>query len=204
MEDVVVKKSTRASKCKICGELTKEYVIYKNLKYHMNCYDIKLNNESENKEWIELYEYVRKEIMQYTSIMSLNRFMVLRLKGLKDGNFVISSKLDKNAKYSYKSILYTFMAKKIEILNMIGDKTFQDEMHKFNTIMVIIEKNLNDTVLRLERVKQSESKINNLDLDDFSYNVNTDTKHDDKKDIIDTTQQNKTENKVAKTLKDIW
>jgi hypothetical protein len=192
MEQIIITKTKRAYKCKICGERINEYVLDNGKRYHLKCYDVKLEKDKENLEWIDLYEYVKKHIMQYSEVMKLDNKMVLRLKGLKEGNFVSNKNLKKHANYSYKSILYTFMAKKIDILNLTSTSSFKDEHHKFNTVMKIIEYNLNDTVMRMERNIKTEEKVSDLDLEDI-YNGNTqEYKKNDKS------------NTVSEKLKNIW
>jgi hypothetical protein len=132
--------------------------------------DMKKNSQ-EWLDWCELHDYVKKEILQYDDNIKLPKYMILRLQGLKDGKFIANKKIQPNASYEYKTILYTFKICKPKILQYLtANKTkFKDEKHKFNSIMIFIENEINDVVLRIKNKQQSESKIENMTLDNH-YN----------------------------------
>ena len=46
--------------------------------------------ESEIKEWNELCEYVKRDILGYDKDIKFPKFLILRLKGLKEGKFIFS------------------------------------------------------------------------------------------------------------------
>jgi hypothetical protein len=120
-----------------------------------------------NTEWMELYEYVRGEIMGYSKEISLNKYMVLRLKGLAEGRFTANTKLKPNANYSFKTILYTFKSCKLEILSAFksNQTKFNGEQHKFNYCMVIVENNINDMVVRLHNASLAKEKAEVIQID---------------------------------------
>lgn len=120
--------------------------------------------KKEKEEFNLLYEYVRSSIMGYDSNQSLSRDMVLRLKGLSTNQFIINNKGKNKANYSYNVILNTFKICKPEIIKGINNNSFNNEMHKFNYILKIVEHNLNDVYLRMNKVKQSENEIENIDM----------------------------------------
>ena len=124
-----------------------------------------LSKKEENKQWNALYEYVKKEILEYTDDMQLPRFMILRLRGLRNGKFMANKNSKPMASYDYNTILLTFKACKYDILRYTKQGIFKDEQHRFNYIMVIIENNINDIVMRLKNVKRQEKKIDIIDIE---------------------------------------
>jgi hypothetical protein len=119
--------------------------------------------QQEKDDWDELYQYIKTEIFEYTN-QALPKYMILRLKGLVEGKFMANKYVKPMAKYEYKHILYTFKLNKIKIKEIVKSSSFQNEQHKFNTIMIIIEKDINDVVNRLKQKVKSEEKIEKIDL----------------------------------------
>ena len=64
--------------------------------------------EKEKKDWNELCEYVKKEILQYDDSLKFPKHLALRLKGLKDGKFMCNNNTQNLANYSFEEILLTF------------------------------------------------------------------------------------------------
>lgn len=149
----------------------------------------KTNQEWE--DWCTLYEYVKKEILKYDDNMKLPQFMVLRLRGLSKGQFMANKRQKPYAHYSYNVILLTFKACKQDILKYTSQKIFKDEQHKFNYIMVIIENNINDIVLRLKNRQRQQENI---------ATINTAILQRDNV----ATYQRKTEDVNNDRLKDLW
>jgi len=119
----------------------------------------------EKEEWNELYEYVKKEILRYDENMKLPKNLILRILGLKNGKFIANKKTKALGDYSFKIILMTFKINKYEIVNALADKSkFKDESHMINYMMAIIEKKINDTYSRLNRLEQSQIKGENLEI----------------------------------------
>lgn len=126
-----------------------------------------MDKNKEHRDWCALYDYVKNEIMQYDKDMKLPKFMVLRLRGLHNGNFMANKNHKPQANYGYDVILLTFKACKYDILKYTSQNIFKDEQHKFNYIMVIIENNINDIVLRLKHRENQKNKIKNIDIDNI-------------------------------------
>lgn len=120
--------------------------------------------KQEQKEWNELYQYIKKDILKYDDKMILPRWFVLRLKGLKDGKFCANKKTKSLGEYSFYIILLTFKINKFNIINSINNNKFKDEKHKINYIMAIIENNINDTCQRLNKLKKAEQKCEDMDV----------------------------------------
>jgi len=119
--------------------------------------------QEEKDSFDELYQYIKKEIFEYTD-QSLPKYMILRLKGLSEGKFMANNYVKPIAKYDYKQILYTFKINKIKLKEIVKSSNFKNEQHKFNTIMLIVEKDINDVVNRLKQIAKSEEKIEKIDL----------------------------------------
>lgn len=136
---------------------------------------------NEKEQFDKLYDYVKNDILCYYDKV-LPKYMILRLRGLKNGKFIANKNIRALANYSYNDILLTFKIMKNNILSSIKDESkFKDEKHKFNYIMIIIESNINDVVDRIKKSKLSENKISNIDVEisDNGY-VKRDKKINDK------------------------
>ncbi len=146
---------------------------------------------AQDPEWINLYEYVKKEIMEYPDDFKLPKFIILRLRGLAKGQFLANKKQPPMANYEYKTILYTFKICKLSILTGFksNNTKFTNEQHKFNYAMVIIENNINDMVIRLKNAKSAKEKTESLKMD----NIN----HEGAEYISKTKKENN-------NLKDLW
>ena len=122
-------------------------------------------------EWCELYEYLKRDIMGYSKDLKLPQYMLMRLKGLARGQFLANRNQKPNASYEFKTILYTFKMCKMDIISGLKANMtkFNDEQHKFNYAMVIVEKNINDMVIRLQNAKQSKEKAENITVDNIYH-----------------------------------
>ena len=100
----------------------------------------------EKLEWKELYQYVKKEIMLYDDNLRLSKYFILRLKGLSQGKFISNNKIESMGEYKFSEILLCFKIQKSNILNTLSSMQFKNEEHKINTIMMLVEKNINDVI----------------------------------------------------------
>ena len=124
----------------------------------------------EKQQWEELYRYVKKEILLYDDSQSIPSSFVLRLKGLTKGKYLENKNIKDKANYSYQIILYTFQICKPSIMNAISNKTFKSEQYKFNYICKIVENNINDVYMRIQKAKKAEENIQSLDTNILSHN----------------------------------
>ena len=115
--------------------------------------------EQEKKEWDELYEYVRSEIMNMSSNQSLSRFMVVRLKGLLSGKFVENYNIENVAKYSLRTVINTFKYCSLDIKKAVTKKHFDTDEYKFNYIMTIVEKNIRTVDERMKFAKKKDDEF---------------------------------------------
>ena len=100
-------------------------------------------NEKEKQDWEDLYYYV-KNIMGYDENQSLSNTMVLRLKGLSTNKFIENKNVKSTANYSYETILNAFKYSSLDIQRALRTNSFKDEMHRFNYLLKIVEKNIKD------------------------------------------------------------
>lgn len=130
-----------------------------------------MGNKEENEIWLELCDYVKKEIMGYSDDMKFPRFIALRLRGLSKGTFMANKKHKSLANYDYKTILYTFKACKLDIINGFksNNTKFTNEQHRFNYCMIIIENNINDMVIRLQNAKKAKEKTETMEVDNLYH-----------------------------------
>lgn len=146
-------------------------------------------NEEEKRQWADLYQYVKKEILMYDQNQSLPSNLVLRLKGLSKGKLMANNATNNNADYSYEIILYTFKICKSKIRSAVENKTFNGEMNKFNYIAKIIENNINDVYQRVTNAKKTQDKIQSISAENIY--------HDGAEYVPTAVKENK-------KLKDLW
>lgn len=140
-------------------------------------------------DWNSLYDYV-KEILNYDKNQKLPSFLILRLRGLKKGQFVANKNNTAISDYPYEVIRLTFALKKDSIQYAIRTKDFKDEKHKINYIMTIVESSLNDVYKSYMNMKNQQKK-NEQKVEDISS---------------DTTNRyvQKTKTNLDDKLKDLW
>lgn len=143
-----------------------------------------------NEKWEELYEYIKNNILKYPKEMKLPKFLIMRLRGLNKGVFISNKYIESMGEYSYELILLTFKICKPKIDNALYNRSkFKNEQHMVNTIMLIVEKNINDVFIRMKRIEKAEEKKDNIVI---AQNSNA--------EYVKKTKKNKLEEK----LKDIF
>jgi len=126
----------------------------------------KITKKQEQKEWLELCDYIFREILQYEIGKKFPRYLALRLRGLHEGKFIANKKQKPQANYDYKIVLIAFKFCKYSILQYLGNRDkIKDERHLINTIMTFIEGEINNVVSRLQGSKKAEEKTINIKLE---------------------------------------
>ena len=117
--------------------------------------------ESKDKEWIELCEYVKKEILQYDDNMKFPKYLALKLRGLKKGLHIANNNIESEACYDDYTILCAFKICRKKILDYLSknESKIKDEKHRINLIVKIVEPEINDVYIRLRQSKNREEKI---------------------------------------------
>lgn len=121
--------------------------------------------EKDMQDWDALYQYVRKNIMGYDDNQSLSNAMVLRLKGLLTNKFMENNSIKDGANYSYETILNTFKLCSPTILKGLRTNSFKDESHRFNYVLKIVEKNINDVYIRMRNVEKAKEEAKNTSVE---------------------------------------
>ena len=121
-------------------------------------------SEQEKRDWNELCEYFKKEILGYGDDMKFPKFLALRLKGLQTGNFIVNKNNKLQGSYTFQEILITCKYSKLDIMIGFRSNSFVDEKHKINYAMSIIESNLNTIKERLKQREQAEQKIEGVEV----------------------------------------
>ena len=126
--------------------------------------------ERKDKDWIELCEYVKKEILEYDDNIKFPKHLALILKGIERGEYIGNNKHISNANYDYYTILCTFKLCKKKIVTYLheNEKRIHNEDHKINLIMKMIEPEINDVYIRIQRAKKTQSKVEQQSFDNQS------------------------------------
>ena len=122
-------------------------------------------SQQDKDDWIALYEYVRKNILNYDDNQSLSKTMVLRLKGLLHNKFMANNHIEDTANYSYLTVLNTFKFCFPEIQKALKSGSFSDENHKFNYILKIVEGKLNTVYLKMKDAEKVKEKIATMNME---------------------------------------
>lgn len=117
--------------------------------------------EKEKQDWESLYMYVKSNIMGYDENQALSSTMVLRLKGLLTNKFIENNNIQNTANYSYETILNAFKCSSLDIKRVLRTNNFKDEMHKFNYILKIVEKNINTVYMRMKNAEKAKEEAKN-------------------------------------------
>ena len=143
--------------------------------------------DEEQHDWLELCNYVKTKLLQYSNNMKFPKSLALRLKGLSEGKFMANKYILPQAKYSFKTILITckICQPKITKYLQFNSGKIKDENHKINFIMKVLEEEINDVYLRIQAKQRSEKKIQNIDLS--NHNSETANYISKSKTDIDTT-----------------
>lgn len=131
--------------------------------------------EKDNKDWIELCEYVKREILEYDDNMKFPQYLALKLQGIKKGQHIANNNIKAQANYDDKTLLCTFKLCKQKIVTYLhqNEKKIKNEQHKINLIIKMIEPEINDVYLRLQEVEKVKSRVENTSFDNQS-NVSAD------------------------------
>jgi hypothetical protein len=126
--------------------------------------------EKEKQDWENLYNYVKKNIMGYDDNQALSSAMVLRLKGLLTNKFMENNNIQSTANYSYETILNTFKFCSTDIQKALRINSFKDETHKFNYVLKIVEKNINDVYVRMRNVEKAKEEAKSATIEAPTHN----------------------------------
>ena len=117
--------------------------------------------KEEKLAWENLYNYVKSNIMGYDENQALSSMMVLRLKGLLTNKFIENNNIESTANYSYETILNAFKYSSLDIKKALRTNNFKDEMHKFNYVLKIVEKNINNVYMKMKNAEKAKEEAKN-------------------------------------------
>lgn len=121
-------------------------------------------SKQEQEKWDALYSFVRTKVLGYDENQALSTNMVLRLKGMLSGKFMENNALQDKANYSYDVVLNTFKYCMPDIQRALNTVSFENENHKFNYIMRIVDGNLNTVYMRMKQREKVEEESKKSDL----------------------------------------
>lgn len=130
----------------------------------------KEKNIKDTEQWVELCEYVKKDILEYDDNMKFPQYLALKLQGIKRGNHIANNNHAINANYDNYTILCTFKLCKKKIVSYLhnNETKIKDENHKINLIMKIVEPEINDVYLRIQRAEKTKSSVENKSFENQS------------------------------------
>ena len=117
-------------------------------------------SEKDKQDWEALYFYV-KNLLGYDENQALSSTMVLRLKGLLTNKFIENNNIESTANYSYETILNTFKFSSLDIQKALRSNNFKDEMHRFNYLLKIVEKNINTVYVKMKNAEKAKEEAKN-------------------------------------------
>lgn len=122
------------------------------------------NRKAEKSDWDKVYKYFRKEILGLPDGASLDKHSTERLLGLRVGKYKPSATNTRTIKqgYSFKVILNTFKFKKRAIDYALNTVNFNNQEHKVDYIMKIVEGDLAFIKKRMEKVEREQRKIERI------------------------------------------
>ena len=125
--------------------------------------------EEEKIAWENLYNYVKINIMGYDENQALSSTMVLRLKGLLTNKFIENNNIQSTANYSYDTILNAFKYSFLDIQRVLRTNNWANEMHKFNYILKIVEKNINTVYVRMKNAERAKEEAKNTTVEVLTH-----------------------------------
>lgn len=129
---------------------------------------IKRMSKEDQKQLDAVYDYLRYNILGYKpdeqgNFRKVSSYAAMRIKGLAYGKFYENNYEKDKAKYTYEMILNTFKYCSPEIMSGMRTMHFNDEKHKINYVMKIVEANINTVCDRMKRKKASKEKVDSID-----------------------------------------
>jgi hypothetical protein len=115
----------------------------------------------DNEQWLELCEYVKKEILEYDDNMKFPQYLALKLQGIKRGEHIANNNHMANANYDDYTILCTFKLCRKKIVEYLheNEKRIHDEKHRINIVIKMIELEINDVYLRIQAAEKTKLKV---------------------------------------------
>lgn len=143
--------------------------------------------DKEKESWKTLCEYVKSELLNYTPNMKFPKYLALRLKGLAEGKFISNKNIESNANYTYEQIYITckFCSQKIKNYFIDNSAKITDEKHKINLIMMFVENEINNVVIKIKNRQNIERQTESLTFEILESTSQYKKTTDNKKNRLD-------------------
>lgn len=136
-------------------------------KFHSECLNQFKEARVETEKWNKVYDFMRYELLGYAPDMQLPSFARNRLLGLRNGTYGLKRGDKINGQsYTWDIIYMTMVLKKMDIVQSLRSKAFEDEQHKINYMFAIISSSINDVYMR-----DKNRKVNEINLKQSVENV---------------------------------
>ena len=141
--------------------------------FHYDCLPkfIKENGDLEAKkieytEWEKLALYFQYHILGLGENSKLSKHAVLRLLGLRVGQYMPKKSNVRVVKrgYSYETILNTMKYSKRATDNAFATVEIKDEQHKINLALSIVSQNLNFIDQRMKAIKKQNERTEQIEI----------------------------------------
>ena len=134
-------------------------------------------SDEEQGWWDALYMYVKNDILELDPKLNLNRYTVLRLKGMAQGKFIGQDRTEHELTYGYRVVLAAFVQMAPLIKYGFQTRTFNNLQHKVNWMMSVVEPRLNEVYESEEsdrkRIEDLQQQTNDNLNDDIERYQNT-------------------------------
>ena len=113
-----------------------------------------------NEDFLQMCNWVERELMGYSGTQRLHKNACLRLQGAKKRTKVWQNNShEMYGEYPIDVIFNTFKANKYVILKAIKGKTFNSEDQKMAYICAIVSSRINDMYTRMKNAKKKRREI---------------------------------------------
>lgn len=122
--------------------------------------------EKEKSDWDILYDYIKKEILNYDDNTKFPKYLIMRIQGLLEGKFYANKNTKPLGKYTYQMILMACKVCKPKIKDYLtrNSAKIKDEQHMCNIVMMFIEQEINDVAIRLKEKEKAEEILSEIEL----------------------------------------
>lgn len=160
----------------------------------------RITSQTEQDGWDALYMYVKNDILEMDPKVNLNRYTVLRLKGMAQGCFVGKDRTQHDLTYGYRVVLSAFCKMAPLIKYGFETRTFNDLQHKVNWMMSVVEPHLNEAYFEEELEKKRIQNLENQ-VDSVSEDIN---RYQQTNQYINSQVEFKEAKKWDKRHEDMW
>lgn len=111
-----------------------------------------------NKEWLELCEWIEREILDYDENQKMQKQACQRIRGLFRGQVFANNNCEMFGSYNCEVVLNTFKVNRIRIKNALAGKTFASEEKKVAYVCAIVRDRINGMYTKMKNAKKSQEQ----------------------------------------------